>query len=328
MLLQNEDKFKYCNIPYWWSKGYTGKGVKIGILADDFNASMPVFEGKAYAVPYLNRGESGHLHGFQVAHVIHQVAPDAELYPLSVSYPTKPDYKDSLNWAYDNGIRLINMSNGGFSENPYMAEAEKEAVKKGMTLVCSGGNYGDGENTLGCSAQTDFWLSVGACVLENGEIKRVNYSSVGKELDICGFTNLAVGTNSENPLIFDGTSCASPFVVGMLALWFQRFYKLNNRYPVQDETHKFLISNCEDLQNKGFDNYTGYGLFKLPNKIVDEIVLQIGNKKIINCGVEQIMDVVPFIKENRTFVPIRFVAEALGYSVFYDNKTKTVTIIK
>lgn len=38
------------------------------------------------------------------------------------------------------------------------------------------------------------------------------------------------------------------------------------------------------------------------------------------------MDVVPFLKDSRTFVPVRFVSEALGYNVDWNDKTKEVTI--
>lgn len=38
------------------------------------------------------------------------------------------------------------------------------------------------------------------------------------------------------------------------------------------------------------------------------------------------MDVAPFLKDSRTFVPIRFVAEGMGYNVDWDELTKTVSI--
>ena len=38
------------------------------------------------------------------------------------------------------------------------------------------------------------------------------------------------------------------------------------------------------------------------------------------------MDVAPYIKDGRTMLPIRYVAEALGMSVTWDAKTRTVII--
>lgn len=43
-------------------------------------------------------------------------------------------------------------------------------------------------------------------------------------------------------------------------------------------------------------------------------------------GKDVATDVPPFISKGRTLVPIRFVAEALGYPVTYDATTKTVYV--
>lgn len=57
-----------------------------------------------------------------------------------------------------------------------------------------------------------------------------------------------------------------------------------------------------------------------------KIKLSIGNK-IIGVNSECIqMDTSPFIKDGRTFVPIRFVSEALKHNVSWDDATKTITI--
>ena len=51
------------------------------------------------------------------------------------------------------------------------------------------------------------------------------------------------------------------------------------------------------------------------------------DRNIINVdGVDIQYDVAPFIKEDRTFVPIRFVSETLGYNVSWDDKEKSVYI--
>lgn len=41
-----------------------------------------------------------------------------------------------------------------------------------------------------------------------------------------------------------------------------------------------------------------------------------------------IMDTAAFIKDGRTYIPIRFLAEALGYTVGWDEATQTVTLDK
>jgi subtilisin family serine protease len=331
-LIQNNAKFDYCNIPYWHSKGYTGKNVKIGIISDDYNSTWPVFEGKAQSSEYLKTGfNNNDIHGFSVAHVIHQVTPDAEFYSIPRIYPPNPlGYFDYIKWAYDNGVRIISMSAGGSDDVEYFYNANKWAYEHGMTLVCSAGNRGTSkDNTLNVSAQTEHWISIGAVDLISGKPQRLSYSSVGEQLDVCGFTNLYVGTNPESPLTFTGTSCACPFIAGMLALWFQYFYEKYNEYPTPQESLMFLVSNCEDLQEVGKDNYTGNGLARLPKEIYEmEIKLKIDSLEYTINGTRHYMDVSPKLINGRTMVPVRFISEALGYNIEWDGINKIVTIVK
>lgn len=58
-----------------------------------------------------------------------------------------------------------------------------------------------------------------------------------------------------------------------------------------------------------------------------DIELLIGKKVLSVNGEEIEMDVSPFIKDSRTFVPVRFISEALGEKVYWDSKNKVVTIL-
>ena len=57
-----------------------------------------------------------------------------------------------------------------------------------------------------------------------------------------------------------------------------------------------------------------------------KLELKIGSKTIKKDGQPIEIDVAPFTQDNRTFVPIRFVAENLGFNVSWDEATQTVTI--
>jgi hypothetical protein len=63
---------------------------------------------------------------------------------------------------------------------------------------------------------------------------------------------------------------------------------------------------------------------ELEDKILELIV---GKKEILVNDVVQEIDVAPVIVNNRTLVPLRFISEALGASVLWDNSTKNVTVI-
>ena len=73
--------------------------------------------------------------------------------------------------------------------------------------------------------------------------------------------------------------------------------------------------------------FIGLG-FIYANSNAKEILAHFNNIKITVNGQQVEMDVEapPFIYNDRTYVPLRFVSEALGADVDWDNKTKTVII--
>ena len=71
--------------------------------------------------------------------------------------------------------------------------------------------------------------------------------------------------------------------------------------------------------------FMGLG-FIYANSNASEILAHYNNIKITVNGQQVEMDVEPFIYEGRTLVPVRFVSEALGADVDWDNNTNTVVI--
>jgi len=68
-------------------------------------------------------------------------------------------------------------------------------------------------------------------------------------------------------------------------------------------------------------------------RLKNTLVMQIGNYAAAEDGAlchiyPSEKDVVPYIRDNRTFVPIRFIAEKLGMSVNWDEVARTVTFTK
>lgn len=56
------------------------------------------------------------------------------------------------------------------------------------------------------------------------------------------------------------------------------------------------------------------------------IKIKINSNMLVKNGTQLFMDTFPFLKEGRTFVPVRFIAEALGYNVDWNNETQEITI--
>jgi len=62
-------------------------------------------------------------------------------------------------------------------------------------------------------------------------------------------------------------------------------------------------------------------------KGVNTVVLKIGSKSYSINGKNYQMDVAPFIEDSRTFVPVRFVSEALNSNVLWNGVKREVTIL-
>lgn len=64
----------------------------------------------------------------------------------------------------------------------------------------------------------------------------------------------------------------------------------------------------------------------IPETATEDIILWIGKKNYQAGGKTSEMDVAPILKPGKTFVPLRFIGQALGFLVEWDVKTKKVTL--
>ncbi|MFR3065037.1 S8 family serine peptidase [Peptoniphilus sp.] len=101
----------------------------------------------------------------------------------------------------------------------------------------------------------------------------------------------------------------------------------NNSYRRYRPSYPIFFAYSGSEKTKPFKPATET---KVPTKIKMDSKLVIGSKKLVVTvnGVqkEALMDVEPFISNNRTMLPIRFVAEALGFEVDWDKANRTVVL--
>lgn len=98
----------------------------------------------------------------------------------------------------------------------------KEAEDLPITLVCASGNDGC-DDLVNTPANLDWTIAVGALQASND--RAASYSNCGEELDCMGYTNIYVYDEKGRETMFTGTSCATPFVVGMLAVYMSKVGK-------------------------------------------------------------------------------------------------------
>jgi len=161
-------------------------------------------------------------------------------------------FTDAVNYAVDNGARIINMSIYANGRPPQDFErALARAVARGVIVVGITGNRGEAtvmypgrfEEVLAVSATTESDLLA-------------NFSNRGDEVALCApgqsVTALSIGGNATNQ---SGTSFAAPHVAGVLALMLSFAPSLSG-----PEAVSILLETASDLGPRGNDDMYGAGL--------------------------------------------------------------------
>lgn len=272
MIKENQAEFDICGINKFWSKGYTGKGIKVANM-EKTNPDLWFFDGKVSTPTGHVYDKFENYHGNQTMDCIHQVAPDADLITLSKSAKSSNNYIEgviidvSIPYMINNGVHLVNASLGG-NNNKMLNDIIVNAQSHGVVFCTSAGNVA--EKGLKGYAKSNKWISVGAVHYydHDKKTKLASYSSRGKELDITCFSNLHIHDARKGykgrTFPVEGTSFSSPMFTGMLALVQQFFLEKIGRTLYQDEIELFIQDHVVDLGAEGWDEMYGHGLFVLP----------------------------------------------------------------
>ncbi|NQX68953.1 S8 family peptidase [Paenibacillus alba] len=232
------------NATYAWNSGYTGSGVKVAILdsgIDTQHEDLSVAGGASF-VDYTTSYDDDNGHGTHVAGIIGAknnetgvvgVAPDADLYAVKVLDATGKGYLSDviagIDWAVDHKIDVINLSMATNVDSPALHKAVDQAYDNGLLVVAAAGNAGNKEGTgdsIQYPAKYNSVIAVGAM---DQNRQRAPFSSTGSELEVSAPGEAIYSTYLNNGYkISSGTSMASAFVTGELALLKQQKSKLTN----------------------------------------------------------------------------------------------------
>ena len=154
----------------------------------------------------------------------------------------------AINWASNNGARVINISIGFTADNTTIRNSINSAYNQGVIIVASSGNNGT-EPVLYPAAYPNV-LGVGGT--SDGKVRNVN-SSYGSGLDILANFTWNTTTNTNTYTNVSGTSIAAPQVAGLAALVWELAPNLTNTQVMQ------LIRDNTNRADGKWDSQTGYG---------------------------------------------------------------------
>jgi subtilisin family serine protease len=153
------------------------------------------------------------------------IAPQAQLMPIKVVRPDTGLVSTSalargIRYAVTQGARIISVSTNGDASSPEVADAVAFAEQQGATIVASAGNNGrdtDAQPSYPASLPSPALLSVTAATPGGALLNGTNYGAASVDLAAPGETIMSTLPGSTYGME-SGTSMATPFVAGALAL--------------------------------------------------------------------------------------------------------------
>jgi len=274
---------KLLGIPPLW-KETQGESIKIGVLDTGIALEHPdlrpaILEARDFtrspSAAYDAQGHGTHVSGIiaarRNAHGIVGVAPEAKILMAKVlndeGAGTSQDIVAGIRWAVGAGADILSMSLGSSEPDEEIHQALLLAISKGIFVITAAGNEGPDLDTVGYPAGFSEMVAVGSI----DRRKRLSqFSSRGRQVDI-----VAPGdqiTSCYPPrgyAVLSGTSMATPFVSGVVALALAKHRKMGGQTPLrtQQDLIEHLCRTSTDAGPAGFDPLYGCGILD-PAKLI------------------------------------------------------------
>lgn len=262
-------------IPAVWSKS-RGEGVKVAVLDTGAALNHPDLRDQVDEAKDFSKSDNGpedsNGHGTHCAGIVAAiddgrgvigVAPRARLLIGKVlgndGSGKASNIARGIRWAAESGAHIISMSFGSSSADKSIASACRYAASKGSLLIAAAGNEGPYENTVGYPGGFPETLCVAA--IDHAR-KLARYSSIGSRVDLAApGSDVLSCYPPRGYATLSGTSQATPFVSGVVALMIGRQLKTGSRTVTTAEQLKIAVrKTCIDVGKVGHDTGYGWGL--------------------------------------------------------------------
>ena len=258
-------------IKLFWNKGFTGKGIKVGVVDTGVQLDHPMYEGKIIAGQNFSSDGAGssdltstHYHGTAVTSLIcgnymnyqaYGIAPDCQII-LGKAMNNAGSGKstaiaNAILYCVQQGADIINCSVGCIDDTSDLREAVDRAVKSGVSIVCASGN--DGHNDTDGSIREVKYPGAYAESICVGAMDKnftiANYSNSNEFVDIVAQGEDVMSAYPvDNYAIVSGTSFATPIISGILALLKQKFRVDFQRDPSESELYAQLLKYAREIE--------------------------------------------------------------------------------
>lgn len=254
-------------------KKYKGQGVKVlfidtGIQSDhkdidNKNLIVKDFVYKESGIGADRTGHGTHVAGVVIAkggrQAIVGIAPKITAYVAKVIEERKEGsqsrLREAIDWGIEEEVQLINLSFGTdypLENDTY--EKIKEAYNKGIILVGAAGN-----DNYNVNYPAKYPEVIAVSSIQKNSIKS-DFSNFGKEIEVMAPGEDILGLFPYNKYArMTGTSMATPIVTGCLALYMEKYYRDNKKWPTPAIVREALANSVKDIGKIGRDPYYGYG---------------------------------------------------------------------
>jgi len=276
---------KLLGVPSLWRET-RGQGIKVGVLDTGIALEHPdlksaILEARDFtrspSQAYDAQGHGTHVSGIiaarRNANGIVGVAPESKIIIAKVlndeGSGTSTDIVAGIRWAVEAGADILSMSLGSPEPDEEIHQALLLAISKGVFVITAAGNEGPELDTVGYPAGFAEMVAVGSI---DRQKKLSSFSSRGRQVDIVAPGDQITSCYPPRSYaVLSGTSMATPFVSGVVALMLAKHRKYGGKSPVQTQQDmiEHLCRSADDAGKTGFDPLYGCGIIN-PAKLMRE----------------------------------------------------------
>ncbi len=260
--------------PAAWDRGWGSSAVVIAVVDSGVDLNHPDLVDQIASggwdfvdddtVPDDLYGHGTHVAGIAAAEANNGLfgsgtAPGCRILPVRVlgadGVGNTWETAQGIEWAVTNGADVINLSLGTPEQNHYLSDAVAYAIANGVVVVAASGNCDPDRLTdVQYPAREPGVIAVGA-VQNTTPYSIAPFSQDGASLDLVAPGVAIYSTLIDRAGYMSGTSMATPFVAGTVAL----MKSLDPRLTPA-EIASTLAATAADLGAPGRDDTYGYGL--------------------------------------------------------------------